>query len=220
MSNSIPVSEAHSKYYDLARNAEPVLKVFDSFYRDHQHTGKLYGDVPDFFMVKPEVLEGRNIATRPSEKMMIDDCVQRAKERGGYVGVFKLCNEKLGYFWLDLSVFPFRLGDAVTENNKAEFFYILGKFIEYSKSNPRLYGDLTAELSTDKDLALIFDGIGKISAKLQERFKHYPENLLLTFQPNWPASEVKKLLSTLHDNDQGWCQVLFEYMMYVMGKKI
>jgi hypothetical protein len=220
MTNKMPANGAHSKYIDIEQNTELALKLFDNFYRDHRHTGKLYSDIPEFFLVKPGILEGREIATRPSEKLLLDDVIRRAKERDGYIGVFKLCNEKLGYFWLDLSVLPFRLGDAVTESNRVEFFYILGKFIEYSKSNPKMYGDLTAELDADKDLALMFDGIGKMSEPIRERLSLYPESFLLSFNHNWPATEVKKLLATLKENDQGWCQVIFEYMMYVMGKKV
>jgi hypothetical protein len=43
--------------------------------------------------------------------------------------------------------------------------------------------------------------------------------LLVSYNPKWPASEVKNLLNSLKDNDQDWCQVFFEYMMYVMSNK-
>ena len=43
--------------------------------------------------------------------------------------------------------------------------------------------------------------------------------MLVRFNANWPISEVNKLLMTLKDNDQSWCEVFFEYLIYVMGRK-
>lgn len=209
----------HEKFFDTQQNDEYALKVFNSYYRDHNHSGKLYSDFPDFFMVRPSVLEGKDIATRPSEKLLLEDSIQRAKERNGYVGVSKHRNPKLGYYWLELSVLPFKLGDAVSKDNKGEFFYVLTKFIEFTKKNPNVYGDLTAEIDSDKDLAIMFDGISRMADRLQESIKLYSEDLLVSYNPKWPASEVKNLLNSLKDNDQDWCQVFFEYMMYVMSKK-
>lgn len=209
----------HEKFFDTQQNDEYALKVFNSYYRDHNHSGKLYSDFPDFFMVRPSVLEGKDIATRPSEKLLLEDSIQRAKERNGHVGVSKHRNPKLGYYWLELSVLPFKLGDAVSKDNKGEFFYVLTKFIEFTKKNPNVYGDLTAEIDSDKDLAIMFDGISRMADRLQESIKLYSEDLLVSYNPKWPASEVKNLLNSLKDNDQDWCQVFFEYMMYVMSKK-
>ena len=58
------------------------------------------------------------------------------------------------------------LGDPVTENNKSEFFYLLSRFVEYVINNPNVYGDLTAELDSDKDLALMLREINKMGDKL------------------------------------------------------
>jgi hypothetical protein len=206
-------------YYDVEKNAELVLKMFNAYFRAHNHSGKFYDDFPDFFLVKPSVLEGREIATRPSEKLLLDDCIQRAKARGGYVGVTKHRNPKLGYYWLELSVQPFMLGDPVTEENKGEFFHILTNFIEYTKQHPKVYGDLTAEIDSDKDLALMLKEIGRVADRLSAMLKIYPEKMVVSFNPAWPVTEVKKLLHSLKDNDQEWCEVFFEYLIYVMGKK-
>ena len=43
--------------------------------------------------------------------------------------------------------------------------------------------------------------------------------MLVSYNPNWPVTEVKKLLHSLKENDQDWCEVFFEYLIYVMGKK-
>lgn len=156
---------SHEKFFDTQKNDEYALKVFNSYYRDHNHSGKLYTDFPDFFMVRPAVLEGKDIASRSSEKLLLEDFIQRAKARNGYVGVSKHRNPKLGYYWLELSVLPFMLGDSVNKDNKGEFFYVLTKFIEFTKKNPKIYGDLTAEIDSDKDLAIMFDGISRIDRK-------------------------------------------------------
>ncbi|MDD4977699.1 MAG: hypothetical protein ABL873_03330 [Gallionella sp.] len=210
---------SHEKFFDTEKNDEYALKVFNSYYRDHNHSGKLYSDFPDFFMVRPAVLEGKDIATRPSEKLLLEDFIQRAKARNGHVGVSKHRNPKLGYYWLELSVLPFMLGDSVNKDNKGEFFYVLTKFIEFTKKNPKVYGDLTAEIDSDKDLAIMFEGISRMAERLKESIEMYSEELLVSYNPNWPANEVKNLLNSLKDNDQDWCQVFFEYMMYVMSKK-
>ncbi|MEO8333222.1 MAG: hypothetical protein ABI479_12390, partial [Gallionella sp.] len=105
------------------------------------------------------------------------------------------------------------------KDNNGEFFYILTKFIDYSKQNPKIYGDLTAEMESDKDIALMLAGIGKMASRLSTSLKIYPENMLVSYNPNWPVTEVKKLLHSLKENDQDWCEVFFEYLIYVMGKK-
>lgn len=210
---------AYQKYFDTERNGELALKVFNAYYRAHNHSGKLYEEFPDFFLVRPEVLEGKEITTRSSEKLLLDDCIQRAKARKGYVGVTKHRNPKLGYYWLELSVFPFMLGDRVSEENKGEFFHILTRFIEYTKTHPKVYGDLTAEIDSDKDLALMLKEIAEIAARLDALTENYPIEKLVSFNPDWPVSEVKKLLHSLKDNDQDWCEVFFEYLIYVMGNK-
>ncbi|MBK9160447.1 MAG: hypothetical protein IPM27_02595 [Nitrosomonadales bacterium] len=208
-----------AEYCDVSKNAELVLRLFNQYYKAHSHSGKLYDDFPDFFLLKPEVLVGKDIASRPSEKLLLDDAIQRASKRKGFIGVSKMRNPKLGYYWLELSVLPFMLGDPVTKDNKGEFFYILTKFIEYTRQNPKIYGDLTAEIETDKDVALMFDQISKMAERFQTSLKLYPEQMLVAYDPKWPITEVKKLLHSLKENDQDWCEVFFEYLIYVMGKK-
>lgn len=210
---------AHEKFFDIKKNDEHALKVFNNYYRDRNHSGKMYSDFPDFFMVRPEVLEGKDIATRTSEKLLLEGYIQRAKMRNGHIGVFKHRNPKLGYYWLDLSVLPFMLGDPVNKDNKGEFFYVLTKFIEFTKNNPRVYGDLTAGIDSDNNLVIMFDGINRMANRLRESLAIYSEDMLVSYSPHWPASEVENLLNSLKNNNQDWCQVFFEYLMYVMGKR-
>lgn len=206
-------------YYDVDQNGEFALKLFTAYYRASNHSGKIYDDSPSFFLVKPQVFDGHDIATRNSDKLLLEDCISRAKARGGYISVSKHRNPKLGYYWLELSVMPFMMGDAVHKDNKGEFFYILTKFIEYTKKNPKVYGDLTAEMDSDQDVALMLAGIKKMADRLSTSLKIYPENMLVAYNPAWPVTEVKKLLHSLKENDQDWCEVFFEYLIYVMSKK-
>jgi hypothetical protein len=207
------------EYCDVEKNGALVLNLFTTYYQSSNHSGKIYDESPNFFLVKPNVLEGRVAPTRGSDKLLLEDSIQRAKARKGYIGVSKHRNPKLGYYWLELSVMPFMMGDAVNKENKGEFFYILTKFIEYTKQNPKIYGDLTAEMESDKDIAVMLDGINKMAGRLSISLKLYPENMLVSYNPNWPVTEVKKLLHSLKENDQDWCEVFFEYLIYVMGKK-
>ena len=209
----------NKNYCDVEKNAEAVLKLFSAYYRERIHSGKLYDDSPNFFLFKPSVLEDKEIATRSSDKLLLEDAIQRAKARNGYISVSKHRNPKLGYYWMELSVMPFMMGDAVSKENKGEFFFILTKFIEFTKQNPRIYGDLTAEIESDKDILLMLNGISKMAARLDTALAIYPEKMLVAYNPKWPVTEVQKLLHSLEKNDQDWCEMFFEYLKYVMGKK-
>jgi len=207
------------EYFLVDKNQDVVLRLFRAYYRAHQNSGKLFDDFPDFFMVKPIVLKDADLVTRASDKLILDDCVLHAQERQGYVGVNKQKNPKLNYYWLELTVMPFMLGDSITENNKNAFFFVLCNFIEYTKQHPKTYGDITAEIDSDKDLALMLKEINKQGDKLKALLPLYAQEMLVRFNMNWPITEVNKLLMTLRDNDQSWCEVFFEYLIYVMGRK-
>ena len=219
MSHTPDEAGVNPDYYRTDKNQGLVLKLLTAYYRAHHHSGKLFDDFPSFFLVKPETLGGSSIATRSSDKLILEDCIQRATARNGYIGITKHRNPKLQYYWLELMAMPFMLGDPVTENNKAQFFYLLSHFVGYAKQNPKMYGDLTAELDSDKDLGLMLKEINKLGDQLQPLLKMYREDQLVSFNPNWPATEVKKLLESLKENDQAWCEVFFECLIYVMGRK-
>ena len=206
-------------YFDVNKNAELALEVFNTYYRRHIHSGKFFEEMPDFFLVKPEVLDGQDIATRPSDKLLIDDAVKLARERNGHVAVYKHRNPKLGYFWLELAAGPFMLGDKVTADNKGEFFFLVTKFIEFTRQYPKIYGNLTAEAETDKDLAMMFNGIKEASGCLQNALKIYPEKMLVAYNPKWPITQVERMMHSLKENDLEWCDLFFEYLIYVMGNK-
>jgi hypothetical protein len=206
-------------YSNPNKNQELVLRLFTTYYRSHNHTGKIYEDLPDMFLVKPEVLMVKDLATRNSDKLILDDCIQRASARNGYIHVTKFYNAKLNYYWLEMNVSPFMLGDAVNENNKSEFFYMLSRFVEYVKNNPSIYGDLNAELASDKDLALMLREINTMGDQMLPLFEHYPEEVLVTYNSKWPPTEVNKLLMSLKGNELSWCELFAESLIYIMGKK-
>ena len=219
MSHTPDEAGVNPDYYRTDKNQGLVLKLLTAYYRSHHHSGKLFDDFPSFFLVKPEALSGPSIATRSSDKLILEDSIQRAMTRNGYIGITKHRNPKLQYYWLELMPMPFMLGDPVTENNKAQFFYLLSRFVEYAKLNPKMYGDLTAELDSDKDLGLMLKEIHKLGDQLHPLLKMYREDQLVSFNSNWPATEVKKLLESLKENDQAWCEVFFECLIYVMSRK-
>ena len=208
-----------SDYLNPLKNQELVFKLFNTYYRSHNHTGKIYEDLPNAFLTKPETFMVNGLTTRNSDKIILEDCIQRALARNGCVHVSKFHNPKLNYYWLELNVRPFILGDPVNENNQSEFFYLLSRFVEYVKNNPKIYGDLTAELDSDKDLALMLREINKMGDKLLPMLECYPEEKLVLYNPKWPASEVNKLLMALKGNELSWCEVFAESLIYVMGRK-
>ena len=212
-------SEINMDYTNLHKNQELAIKLFNTYYRSHNHTGKIYEDLPNMFLVQPEALMVKDLATRNSDKMILEDCIQRAHARNGYINVTKFYNSKLKYYWLELNVSPFMLGDAVNENNKSEFFYLLTRFVEYIKQNPNIYGDLTAELDSDKDLALMLKEINKLGESFKKFLEIYPEEALVAYNPKWPPAEVNKLLMSLKGNELSWCEVFAESLIYVMGRK-
>lgn len=217
---SLKIAETiNQDYYDPEKNQDLVTKLFNTYYRSHNHTGKVYEDLPDRFLVKPESLMVKDLATRNSDKIILEDCIQRAHARNGYINVAKFFNSKLNYYWLELNVSPFMLGDDIGEHNKSEFFFLISRFVEYVIENPGTYGDLTAELDSDKDLALMLKEIIKIGESLRPVFERYPEEVLVAFNPKWPPTEVNKLLMALKGNELSWCEVFAEALIYVMGRK-
>lgn len=213
------VSAVGQEYLNPNKNQELALRLFNTYYRSHNHTGRVYEDLPDMFLVQPEALMVKDLATRNSDKLILDDCIQRAHARNGYINVAKFHNAKLNYYWLELNVSPFMLGDTVNETNQSEFFYLLSRFVEYVKSNPNIYGDLTAELDSDKDLALMLKEINKMGNALSPLLAIYPEEILVAYNAKWPATEVNKLLMALKGNELSWCEVFAESLIYVMGRK-
>ncbi len=211
---------ATQDYLNPDKNQEIVLKLFNTYYRTHNHTGKIYEDLPDMFLVRPEALMVKDLATRSSDKLILADCIQRAHARSGYINVSRFNNPKLNYYWLELNVSPFMLGDAVNETNKSEFFYLLSRFVEYIKNNPNIYGDITADLDSDKDLALMLREINKMGNKLLPLLEDYSEETLVAFNPQWPPTDVNKLLLALKGNELSWCEVFAESLIYVMGRKV
>jgi len=206
-------------YLSLEHNQEAALRLFRAYFRSHQSTGKLFDDFPDFFLVKPVVLKTPDLVERASDKLIVEDCVRRAEERQGVIGVSKWRNPKLNYYWLELSVFPYMLGDEVTQNNEGEFYYALSRFIEYTHEHPKAYGDMTGGVEQDKDLALMLSGIRKRAEKVQSLLAHYSIEQLVRIHHNWPLSEVNKLLQTLKGSDRDWCELFFEHIIYMMAHK-
>ena len=83
------------------KNAGVALKIFTLLISVSTIIQEKYTTTcPDFFLVKPGVLEGKELATKKSEKLLLEDCIQRAKARNGYVSVFQISQSKT---WLLLA---------------------------------------------------------------------------------------------------------------------
>lgn len=205
--------------YNVEKNASFAMQVFNAYFRTPDPTGKTYTAFPEFFLIKPEVLEIKELPVDRQEKRSLEECKNKAQAREGYIGVSKYFDEKFGYHWIKLSVYPLVLGDAV-DDNKIEFHFILNKFIEFTRKNPNVYGDLTDESEADNEMSLMLRDIRKNGERLSEKAKFYPEQLLVQFDPDWPVSEVKKLLNTLEAVDPALNQLFLERLRYVMRKKM
>jgi len=205
--------------FNVEKNASFAMQVFNAYFRTPDPTGKTYAAFPEFFLIKPEVLEIKELPVDRQEKKSLEECKTKALAREGYIGVSKYFDEKFGYHWIKLSAFPFTLGEA-TDDNKIEFHFILNKFIEFTRKNPNFYGDLTDESETDNEMSLMLRDIRKNGERLSEKAKFYPEQLLVQFDPDWPVSEVKKLLNTLETVDPNLNQLFLERLRYVMRKKM
>ena len=95
MSNPPAETGINLDYFRVDQNQDLVLKLFNAYYRAHQHSGKLFDEAPNFFLVRPQALAGGVGATRSSDKLILEDCIHNASARNGYVGVFKHLNPKL-----------------------------------------------------------------------------------------------------------------------------
>ncbi len=203
-------------YYRPEKNRELVLRLFYFHYRVHVHSGGIYEATPDFFLVNPEVLDTMDIASRAADRQMIQECARRAASRSGHVAVVKRYNPKLNYYWLELMVMPFVLGDAVTEHNEKCLYFVLSHFAEHASQTPALYGDLAAELKSDKDLALMLKEIDRRSKEMCSWANIYPDDQLVRFDRDWPLAEVHRLLAILGNNSPGWCELFSETVSYMM----
>ena len=61
--------------------------------------------------------------------------------------------------------------------------------------------------------------INKLGDELLPLLKVHKPEQLLAYNPGWPPAEVKKMLESLKGNDMEWCEVFYECLMYVMGRK-
>jgi hypothetical protein len=199
--------------FKVETNAQAARQILNTYYQTPDSSGKIYASFPEFFLIKPELMDERLYG---SEKQLIDDCKAKAFTRSGYIGISKYFDTKFGYHWIKLLPYPFMLGDDVGAECKHEFFYLMSKFIAFTKENPSVYGDLTAAASSDNDVALMLNAIEKNAAELSNKLQYYSETLLVSYDPTWPASELKKLLVALEKNEQSWNHLFLEHLRYVM----
>ncbi|MDD4977834.1 MAG: hypothetical protein PHI29_04310 [Gallionella sp.] len=204
--------------FDVEHNAAFATHVFDAYFRTPDATGKTYDAFPDFFLIKPHVLDSMRLPLHSQEEQSLLACKTQALARNGYIGVTKYFDEEFAYHWIKFSPYPFKLGDDACEN-QAEFYALFSRFILYTREHTSIYGDLTTPSDADHDVGSLLRDIGDRAAQLNEKLKRYPELMLISFDPLWPASEVRKLLSTFTRNDEGGHNLFMEYLRHAMRNK-
>lgn len=205
-------------FFDVEKNAQFALQVFEAYFCTPDATGKTYAAFPDFFLIKPHALDVMKFSMHHHEEQLLLTTRLQALERGGYIGVTKYFDQEFGYHWIRFSPFPFRLGDAVSKNHP-EFYALLIRFINFTKDNDSIYGDLTSPGTEYPAMHALLRDSGVRAAHLNEKLERYSEAQLLSYDPLWPRTEVRKLLDTLKRNDEGGYYVFMEYLRQAMRKQ-
>lgn len=213
--------QAHEKIdiaiFDVEQNDSLARQVFHAYYRTPDASGAIYRTFPEFFLVKPDILDDALLAFNKQEMPLIESFKQLAELRSGWIGITQYFDKKFSYHWIKYSVYPFMLGDADTDYQD-EFFYLLNQFVLFTQQNPTVYGDLTEDASSDNDVALMLAAIRRQASNMDKKLQHYPSVMLLSFDASWPSWQVKTLLAALEVNQQSWNHLFLEHLRYVMRK--
>jgi|GEM_PF-493344 len=205
-------------FFDVEKNAQFALPMLEAYFSTPDVAGKVYASIPDFFLVKPHTLEAMQLSMPRHEEQLLLTTKLQALERHGYIGVTKYFDEELGHHWIKFSPFPFCLGDVVSKN-QAEFYALLIRFIRFTKNNKSIYGNLTSPGEDYSEMRALLRDIEVRAAHLDEKLQRYSEAQLLSYDPLWPRTEVRKLLDILKSVDQDGHRVLTEYLRQTMRKQ-
>lgn len=204
--------------FNVEQNAAFATQVFDAYFRTPDASGKVYDAFPEFFLIKPQVLDTMRFPLPSQEEQSLLACKSLVLARNGYIGVTKYFDEEYAYHGIKFSPYPFELGDDASDN-QAEFYAIFSRFILHTREHASIYGDLTTPGDADQDVGLLLRDIGDRAAQLNEKLKRYPESMLISFDPLWPASEVRELLSTYACNDEDGHNLFMGYLRHAMRNK-
>ncbi|MDH2918398.1 MAG: hypothetical protein PXX73_04300, partial [Sideroxydans sp.] len=203
--------------FDVEKNDGLAKQIFHAYYRTPDASGEIYRTFPEFFLIKPDVLDDSLLAFNKQELPLIANARSRATSRTGYLGVSKYFDENFAYHWIKIAAYPVVLSDLNT-HQQDEFFYLLNKFVQFTQQNPNVYGDLTADAASDNAVALMLRSIAQQARAFEEKLQHYPLHMLLSFDASWPTAQVKTLLAALEINEQSWNHLFLEHLRYVMRK--
>lgn len=204
--------------FNVDQNEAFATQVFDAYFRTPDATGKTYDAFPDFFLIKPQVLDSMRLSLHSQEEQSLLACKTQALARDGYIGVTKYFDEEFAYHWIKFSPYPFKLGDDANEN-QAEFYTLFSRFILHTHEHTTIYGDLSTPSDADQDVTSLLRDIGDRAAQINDKLMRYPESMLLSYDISWPTSEVGKLMSTLASNDEDGHRLFMEYLRYAMRRK-
>ncbi len=203
--------------FNVEKNEALARQIFHAYYRTPDASGEIYRTFPEFFLVKSKIFDDALLAFNKHESPLIESCKRLTELRAGWIGVTQYFDKKSSYHWIKYAAYPFMLGDAASDYQD-EFFYMLNQFVLFTQNNPNVYGDLTKDVSSDNDVALMLAAIRLNASKMDKKLQHYPSTMLFSFDASWPSSQVKMLLAALELNQQSWNDLFLEHLRYVMRK--
>ena len=203
--------------FNVEKNEALAKQIFHAYYRTPDASGEIYRTFPDFFLIKPAVLDDSLLAFNKQELPRIENCKNLALARAGYLGITKYYDEKFAYHWIKIATYPCML-DELNVDQQDGFFYLLNEFVQFTKKNPTVYGDLTADAVSDENVALMLHSIAQNAQPFAKKLQHYPVQMLLSFDAASPTSQVKNLLASLAVNEQSWQPLFLEHLRSVMRK--
>ncbi|MGB7650575.1 MAG: hypothetical protein WBL62_05190 [Gallionella sp.] len=203
--------------FNVEKNGALAKQIFHAYYRTPDASGAIYRTFPDFFLIKPAVLDDSLLAFNKQELPRIENCKNLALARAGYLGITKYYDEKFASHWIKIATYPCTL-DELNVDQQDGFFYLLNEFVQFTQKNPTVYGDLTADAGSDENVALMLHSIAQNAQLFVKKLQHYPVQMLLSFDAAWPTSQVKNLLASLAVNEQSWQPLFLEHLRSVMRK--
>ncbi|MEQ1556498.1 MAG: hypothetical protein ABL915_06840, partial [Gallionella sp.] len=96
--------QAHEKIdiaiFDVEQNDSLARQVFHAYYRTPDASGAIYRTFPEFFLVKPDILDDALLAFNKQEMPLIESFKQLAELRSGWIGITQYFDKKFSYHWI------------------------------------------------------------------------------------------------------------------------
>lgn len=210
----------YKEVFDVENNSAYARKLLDAYFHTPDMSEASWAAFPAFFLLKPEVVDtlvsfAHGEAAHRQAAQALRTCQAQAIDRSGYIGISKYGDGIYVAHRIDYSPYPFRLGDAASPG-QAEFYALLSRFILHTHQQPGIYGDLTAPGEADPDVGSLLREIADRAMSLNKRLQHYPESMLISYDPSWPSRQVRQLLSGYADIDRDGHDLFVRYLRHAM----